>query len=112
MNIEIHKPELEALIQEHMASGAFHDVEEVLIYALKSAPSRPSTDGPSKRTGAHVLAAIQAVPYKDEIEFGSPAGRKSLTQLFAESPFKGTDMEFPRDKAPLAPLDLSDLTDL
>jgi len=38
MSVEIHQPEIEALIQQRMASGAFQDVEEVLLYALKSAP--------------------------------------------------------------------------
>jgi len=38
MSVEIHQPEIEALIQQRMASGAFQDVEEVLLHALKSAP--------------------------------------------------------------------------
>lgn len=38
MNIEIHQSEFEALIHQRMASGAFHDVEDALIDALKSAP--------------------------------------------------------------------------
>ncbi len=88
MNIEIYQPELEALIREHMASGAFRDVEEVLLYALKSAPASAQT------------------------KFASPASRKSLAQLSAESPFKGTEMEFPRDNAPLRPVDLSHVSDL
>ena len=33
MSVKIHQPEIEALIEERMASGAFHDVEEVLIHA-------------------------------------------------------------------------------
>jgi hypothetical protein len=28
-----------------------------------------------------------------------PAGRKSLSQLFAESPFKGLDLKFERDRS-------------
>ncbi|SPE36707.1 hypothetical protein SBA6_60014 [Candidatus Sulfopaludibacter sp. SbA6] len=38
MTIEIHKPELEALILERMKSGAFQNVEDVLMRALKSSP--------------------------------------------------------------------------
>ncbi len=49
MSIEIHQPEIEALIQQRMASGAFHNVEEVLIYALKSAPP---TDKPAHKQTA------------------------------------------------------------
>ena len=42
MNIEIQKPELEALILERMKSGGFQSVEDVLMQALKSAP--PATE--------------------------------------------------------------------
>ncbi len=38
MIIEIRQPELEALIQQMMDSGAFRDVEDVLTQALKSLP--------------------------------------------------------------------------
>jgi len=38
MTIEIHRPELESLILERMKSGAFQNVEDVLMQALKSAP--------------------------------------------------------------------------
>ena len=34
MTIEIHQPELEALIQQRMASGAFRDVDELLFKAI------------------------------------------------------------------------------
>lgn len=68
MHIEIHQPELEALIQQRMASGAFHDVEEVLIHALKAAPlPKVSPRRTSTGTGLDLLAAMQAMPYKDEI---------------------------------------------
>jgi hypothetical protein len=73
MTIEIHRPELEALIRERMSSGAFHDVEDV---ALRSSP----------------VAQAPAAPPSQR-----PEGRKSLAQLFAESPFKGVDIDFERD---------------
>ena len=38
MTIEIHQPELEALIRQRMDSGAFRNVEDVLMQALKSSP--------------------------------------------------------------------------
>jgi hypothetical protein len=81
MSVEIHEPQIEALIELRMASGAFQNVEEVLIQALTSAPL-PPVNGPAQHES------------------------KSLAQLFAESPFKGTEMEFPRDKTPLRPIDL------
>ncbi len=76
MTIEIHRPELEALIQERMASGVFQSVEDALIQALRS--SLPGAEGP--------------VPNRRR-----PEGRKSLAQLFADSPFKGLDIDFERD---------------
>ena len=77
MTIKIHRPELEALIRERMNSGAFHDVEDVIMQALRAAPTTTEapTDTPPRR----------------------PEGRKSLAQLFAESPFKGLDIDFERD---------------
>ncbi len=39
MTIEIHKPELEALIKERMKTRGINSVEDALIDALKSSPS-------------------------------------------------------------------------
>jgi hypothetical protein len=66
MTIEIHRPELEALIQERMKSGIFQSVEDVLLLALKSAP--PATElapEASMHTGAHLVAAMQASPCRE-----------------------------------------------
>ncbi len=62
MTIEIHKPELEAIIIERLRSGAFESVEDILMQALKGLP------GPQKketRTGADLVAAMQASPFKE-----------------------------------------------
>jgi hypothetical protein len=70
MTIEIHKPELEALIRERMKTGGFHDVEDALIQALTTSDAPPQA-GPrrEKRTGADLIAALQASPYREiEIE--------------------------------------------
>ena len=67
MTIEIQKPELEALIRERMQLGAFATVEDALLQALKSAPL-PSGQGAAVApgpTGADLVAAMQASPYKD-----------------------------------------------
>ena len=80
MTIEIHQPRLEALIEQRMASGNFQTVEDLLLQMLETSPS-------------------------DDLD-SEPAGRKSLAQLFAESPFRGMDIEFPRDNSPMRPLDL------
>ena len=68
MTIEIHRPELEALILERMKSGAFQNVEDALLQALKSAPPpAESAGGPEAcaHTGAELVAAMQASPYQD-----------------------------------------------
>ncbi|MGA7409102.1 MAG: hypothetical protein WBW33_01380 [Bryobacteraceae bacterium] len=61
MNIEIHKPELEALIQQQLQTGAFRDVEDVLMHALTLA----STENHGEPTGTALVAAMQACPVKD-----------------------------------------------
>jgi hypothetical protein len=67
MTIEIHTPELEALIMQRMKSGGFHSVEEVLLEALK-APlpvAEKAGNAAEPRTGADLIAALQASPYRD-----------------------------------------------
>jgi hypothetical protein len=74
MMIEINSPEVEAIIRSRMSSG--QNAEEVIMQALKSSPA------------AEVPAVV--APRR-------PTGRKSLAQLFADSPFKGLDIDFERD---------------
>jgi hypothetical protein len=74
VTIQINKPELEALIQHRLRAGKFHNVEDMLLDAL-GGDEAPVGKRISKR----------------------PAGRKSLAQLFAESPLKGLDLKFERD---------------
>ena len=70
MTIEIHRPELEALILERMRRGAFQNVEDALMQALASSPplAEEGTASPSReelRTGADLIAAMQASPYRE-----------------------------------------------
>ena len=58
MTIEISRPEVEALILQRMKTGAFSSPEEVILHALRS--SIPET-----RTGADLIAALQACPDPD-----------------------------------------------
>ena len=44
MVIEIRSPELEALIRERMSSGAFRDIEEVILQALRSSDAHPPAE--------------------------------------------------------------------
>ena len=62
MTIEIHKPELEALIIERLRSGAFKSIEDVLMQALQDSPIPPKKE---TRTGADLISAIQTSPCKD-----------------------------------------------
>lgn len=70
MTIEIQQPELEALILDRMQKGAFESVEDVLLQALKTSPP-PSQENDLHQskscapTGADLIAAMQASPYKE-----------------------------------------------
>ena len=73
MSVEIHQPEIEALIEQQMASGIFYDVEEVLLYALRSAPvPAPPAETKPRRMGTELIAALQAMPSKD-VDFELPS---------------------------------------
>ena len=78
MTIEIHQPELEAMIQERMASGRFRNVEEVLIAALKAVP---------------------------EEEIPKPR-KKNFTQFLRDSPLWGSNIGFERPKDDPQPIEL------
>ncbi len=75
ITIEIHSPEAEDIIRQRMSAGGFKDAEDVVIQALKASCAAEPRAGAARR----------------------PAGRKSLAQLFADSPFKGLDIDFERD---------------
>ena len=59
MIIEIAKPETEALIQRHLRSGRFHDVDELLTTALGSLDEQ--TPAPQRRTGQELIDACAKV---------------------------------------------------
>lgn len=46
---------------------------------------------------AFVMTLIEQAALPVGPKYRRPAGRKSLAQLFAESPFAGLDMDFERD---------------
>jgi putative addiction module CopG family antidote len=82
--MEVHLgPDQEAFVLQRIRSGRFATADE---------------------------AVREAVSLLEEKEAGSgirrPAGRKSLAQIFAESPFQGMDIEFPRDKSPMRTVEL------
>jgi hypothetical protein len=87
MNIEIN-PMLEQRVPERIQRGQFDNVNDLLEKAL---------DAPAEKETAAAPGA----------QYESPAGRKSLVELFAESPLKGLDLDFSRNKSGARPVDLS-----
>jgi hypothetical protein len=81
VTLEINKPELEALLMELQGEGA--NLDEVLLQSLKA-----------------LKAASSVTKYQ------RPAGKKSLAQLFAESPFKGLELDFERSHDTLRSIEL------
>jgi len=85
MTIEIDNPEDERIIKTRLARGEFRSLPELIHQALLSLPTSAEP--------------VQSKPSR-------PAGQKSLAQLFAESPFRGLDIEFERLSGTLRPIDL------
>jgi len=82
--MEVHlTPNQEALIRQDVSTGRFATADEAVQEAIMLL---------EERERQRVKARI--------------SGRKSLAQLFAGSPFKGLDMEFPREKDPLRIVEL------
>ena len=83
MTIEL-KPEQERILQQAIVEGRFHSLEEALAGAIQSIA--PSAGAPNR--------------------VGRAPGRKSLAQLFAESPLKGLDLQTGRVNDGGRPVDL------
>ena len=77
MTIQITRPEVEALINQRLQSGAFRDAEDVILQALQSSPPTTLPDAP---------------PAKDIVE------------LFA--PLRGLNLDFGRNPSTGRPVDL------
>jgi hypothetical protein len=71
VTIEIHQPEIEALIEQRLASGAFEDVEALLLRALKTAPV-PAAAKPPKQNFADFI--MESPLRGSGIEIESPVG--------------------------------------
>lgn len=81
MTIQITKPEVEALINQRLQSGAFKDAEDVILQALQSSPPKPPT-----------------TPQPD-----APS-TKDIEELFA--PLRGLNLDFSRNPSAGRPVDL------
>ena len=65
MTIEIHRPELEALLRERMKSGAFESIEEVIMQALEAAPvpePQPPAGRPMQHIADFIVESMKDVP--------------------------------------------------
>ena len=76
MTIDI-KPETERLVQEELKRGHFQSVDEMIVQGVQ--------------------ARRETEPRLSPVKRHRPPGKKSLAQLFAESPFKGLSLDFERD---------------
>jgi Arc/MetJ-type ribon-helix-helix transcriptional regulator len=65
MNLEIHKPDLARRVQAQIQSGHFHDTDELIEKALDALDGQVTAAASATATGAVVLAALQASPYRD-----------------------------------------------
>jgi len=74
MNLEIHKPELAQRVQAQIQSGHFHNTDELIEKALDALDEQAAASAPETATGAVVLAALQASPYR-EIDLTPPRVR-------------------------------------
>ena len=76
MNLEIHKPELAERVRAQIQSGHFQDADDLLEKALDALDESAATS--KTATGAVLLAALQASPYR-EIDLTPP--RVPLTNV-------------------------------
>ncbi len=67
MNIQITSPEVEALINQRLQSGAFSDVEDAIFQALRSSPpAAPVPDPPPAKDIAEIFAPLRGL----NLDFG------------------------------------------
>jgi Arc/MetJ-type ribon-helix-helix transcriptional regulator len=79
MNLEIHKPELAKRVRAQIQSGHFQDADDLLEKALDALDEQSTAASPpATATGAVLLAALQASPYR-EIDLTPP--RVPLTNV-------------------------------
>lgn len=86
------KPEVEANLSAQAHARGL-SLEAYLDEVLQDAAVRSSL---AERARNIFPTQAQAIEHAKQLA-GRPPGRKSLAQLFAESPFKGLDLNFERD---------------
>jgi hypothetical protein len=66
MTIQITRPEVEALINQRLQSGAFKDAEDVILQALQSSPP-PQPETQPDRSLREVFEAVRGLG--DDLDF-------------------------------------------
>lgn len=84
------KPETERLVQEEISSGHFHSVDELIVQTVHAWREQHQVSQPVETSAREPR----------------PEVRKTLAELFAESPFKGLSMDFERFSDTLPPTNL------
>ena len=79
MNLEIHNPELLQRVNAQIQSGHFHDADELIEKALDALEERVRAVVPDRRTGADLIAALQASPYR-EMDIEPPKVRLTIVR--------------------------------
>ncbi len=80
MNLEIHNPELAHRVNAHIEAGHFHDMDELIekgLDALEEKVPALASSGERRRTGADLIAALQASPWR-ELDIEPPRIRLSV----------------------------------
>lgn len=72
MSIEIRKPELVQRLTMHIQNGEFQDADELVEKALDALDEHAAVAAPAAKTGAQVLAALDARPFP-EIDLTPPS---------------------------------------
>jgi hypothetical protein len=114
MTIEIHQPELKALIQERMAAGNFVSVEEFLRQALETeTPLRENADNRPFLSGADLGAAPMRMPHNDvdvglrsRFEEPEPTLRMTLREAFEAGRGLGEGLDITRNPSFARPVEL------
>jgi hypothetical protein len=81
MTIQITRPEVEALINQRLKTGAYKDAEDVVLQALQSSPEMVASAPPAAEPPA-----------------------KDIVELFA--PLRGLNLDFGRNPSTGRPVDL------
>lgn len=80
MNIEIHQPELEALIQRRMATGEFRSIED-LLYRSLDASSVNEAQHREEETLDAVFAPLRGLFADGELDFRRNASMARPVEL-------------------------------